>query len=47
MIIQNPVLKRIAEEMPKSKSELMSIKGMGETKVEKYGDDILKILNMF
>ncbi len=47
MILQNPVLKRIAEEMPKSKSELMSIRGMGETKVEKYGDDILKILNMF
>jgi ATP-dependent DNA helicase RecQ len=47
MVLQNPVLKRIAEDLPRSKEDLMHIKGMGESKVEKYGDEILKILSNF
>lgn len=47
MVLQNPVLKRIAEDLPRTKEDLIRIKGMGESKVEKYGDEILKILSSF
>jgi ATP-dependent DNA helicase RecQ len=47
MVLQNPVLKRIAEDLPRTKEDLIRIKGMGESKVEKYGDEILKILSNF
>lgn len=47
MVIQNPVLKRIAEEMPRSRDDLYRIKGMGEAKIEKFGNDILQILEKF
>lgn len=30
---------------PKTKEELIQIKGFGEKKVEKYGDGILEIIN--
>jgi superfamily II DNA helicase RecQ len=31
--------------MPKNKDELKLVAGFGEIKVNKYGDDILKIVN--
>jgi ATP-dependent DNA helicase RecQ len=45
MVFQNPVLKRIAESKPKSLSELGATKGVGPSKVEKFGNDILEILS--
>lgn len=47
MVLQNPVLKRIAENKPKNLYELTCIKGLGPSKVEKYGKDILRILERY
>ncbi|WCL48817.1 RecQ family ATP-dependent DNA helicase [Leptospira sp. GIMC2001] len=47
MVLQNPVLKRIAEDMPKDLDELASIKGMGDAKIDKFGEQILQILSKF
>lgn len=47
MVFQNPVLKRIAEELPRTKDDLYRIKGLGDAKIEKFGDDILRILERF
>lgn len=35
----------LIERMPKTKLELKEVSGFGEVKVEKYGEDILRILN--
>ncbi|MEY8354651.1 HRDC domain-containing protein [Lachnospiraceae bacterium 54-53] len=37
-------LKNLILTMPKNKAELKKIAGFGEAKVNKYGDDILKIM---
>lgn len=34
----------LIEKMPKTKDELKNVSGFGDVKVEKYGDDILKLL---
>ncbi|MCC5816363.1 MAG: ATP-dependent DNA helicase RecQ [Leptospira sp.] len=47
MVMQNNVLKKIAEDMPSSEEELYRVKGMGQSKVEKFGADILAILENF
>ncbi|EMO58911.1 HRDC domain protein [Leptospira santarosai str. CBC1416] len=44
MVLQNPVIVQIAKVMPTTPEELSLIKGMGSAKVEKFGNDILKIL---
>jgi len=44
MVFQNPVLKRIAESKPKTLVELESTKGVGPSKVERFGNEILEIL---
>ncbi|MGN0190840.1 MAG: HRDC domain-containing protein [Candidatus Cryptobacteroides sp.] len=33
----------IAAKVPRTKDELLSIKGFGEAKFKKYGEDILRI----
>jgi superfamily II DNA helicase RecQ len=33
--------------MPSNKSELQTVSGFGEAKVNKYGDDILSIIEKF
>lgn len=38
-------LKDLISRMPKNKEELLSVSGFGETKANKYGEDILKILS--
>ncbi len=40
-------LKNLIIKMPKSKEELMKVSGFGETKVNKYGEDILKIIEKY
>ena len=47
MIAANQVLMRIADEVPMSSSELAKVKGMGKTKVKKFGADILEIVKDF
>ncbi|MBW0435228.1 ATP-dependent DNA helicase RecQ [Leptospira yasudae] len=44
MVLQNPVIVQIAKAMPETPEELSLIKGMGSAKVEKFGNDILRIL---
>ncbi|MCG6192285.1 RecQ family ATP-dependent DNA helicase [Leptospira sp. FAT2] len=44
MVLQNPVIVQIAKAMPETTEELSLIKGMGSAKVEKFGNDILRIL---
>ena len=42
-IMHQSTLMEIAALIPKTKSELLSIKGFGKAKFEKYGEDILRI----
>lgn len=44
-VFPNSVLEEIAETLPKNKEELLAIKGIKERKFEKYGEDILVIVN--
>lgn len=44
-IFTNKELEEILEKLPKTKEELMEIKGFSLTKIFKYGDDILNIIN--
>ncbi len=44
MIFHNAVLERTAEVLPKTKDDLVDIKGWGKRKIEKYGDEILAII---
>ena len=44
MIISNATMDDIILKKPKRKSELKLVKGFGDVKVEKYGDEILEIL---
>ena len=45
MIFNNAEMDDLIEKNPKTKEELLKVKGFGQTKVDKYGDEILKILN--
>ncbi len=45
MIFSNEVLKQIIQNNPKSKEELLNIKGIGKVKVDKYGDEILEVIS--
>jgi len=47
MVFQNPVLKRIAERKPRTLVELESTKGVGPAKVERFGNEILEIIQKF
>ena len=43
-IFSNSVIEQIIENMPDTLEELYEIKGLGQVKIERYGEDILKIL---
>lgn len=45
MVFHNAVLERTAEISPKTKDDLSKIKGWGKLKIEKYGEEILEIIN--
>lgn len=45
VIFNDETLKTIATIKPKSLSDLLSIKGLGEKRILKYGNEILKIVN--
>ena len=45
VILHNKTIEMIAEALPKNKEEFQAIKGLGGKKYEKYGQEILKIVN--
>lgn len=45
MIISNKSIDELAQHMPTSKISLQQINGLGDIKIAKYGDEILKIIN--
>jgi superfamily II DNA helicase RecQ len=47
IIANNKELLAIVQSKPKSKEALKQIKGYGKKKIEKYGDDVLKIISGF
>jgi exodeoxyribonuclease VII large subunit len=44
MVFQNATLEATAKVMPKTKEELESIKGWGPKRIDKYGDEIIKLI---
>ncbi|MCR1952505.1 DNA helicase RecQ [Clostridium sp. DSM 100503] len=44
IIFSDSTLIELANKIPKDKDELLSIRGMGEKKFEKYGDEVLKLI---
>ncbi|MGC9046832.1 MAG: exodeoxyribonuclease VII large subunit [Minisyncoccia bacterium] len=44
-VFSNATLEATAEAEPKNKNDLLKIKGWGKKKIEKYGDEILAIIN--
>ncbi len=47
MVCHNATLMTVAKEKPQDLVSLSRIKGLGDQKVAKYGDDILAIINAF
>ena len=47
VIFSNKVLSRLLESKPRTEKELLLINGFGKHKVEKYGDEILKVINTY
>lgn len=45
LIYSNEILREIIRINPKQVSDLMKVRGIGKKKLEKYGEDILKIVN--
>lgn len=45
MVFNNEEMETLIAANPKSKNELLKVKGFGEKKVEKYGTEILRIMN--
>jgi superfamily II DNA helicase RecQ len=45
MVYSNQEMDLLIEKNPKSKAELLQVKGFGEKKIEKYGENILNIFN--
>ncbi|WP_416377947.1 DNA helicase RecQ [Clostridium tertium] len=45
IIFSDSTLIGLANKVPKDKEELLRIRGMGEKKFEKYGDEVLNIIN--
>lgn len=44
-IFNNAQMDELIEKMPRNRNELIKINGFGDVKAEKYGDEILRILN--
>jgi superfamily II DNA helicase RecQ len=45
MVISNKAIDDLVSQRPSSKVELLNINGLGDVKIAKYGDEILKIIN--
>lgn len=47
MVLAQKALQSLADEMPRNKSDLAKISGLGKVKVQQFGDEILDIINEF
>ena len=47
IIFSDSTLMELANKVPQTKEEILSIRGMGEKKYEKYGDEVLKLMKSF
>ncbi|MDH5655842.1 MAG: RecQ family ATP-dependent DNA helicase [Spirochaetia bacterium] len=47
MVIQNQVIQSIADELPVTHAELLRIRGLGESKATRFGQDIIDIVNHY
>lgn len=45
MILSNATIDEMARVLPQNKEELLAVKGWGEKKLQKYGDEFLKVLH--
>lgn len=45
MVLHNSVLMSVAKAKPKTPDDLLKIKGFGDRKISKYGEDIIALLN--
>lgn len=46
-LFNNNTLDLLVKERPRTKEELLKIQGFGQVKVDKYGEDLLGIINKF
>ena len=46
-LFNNNTLDLLVKERPRTKEELLKIQGFGQVKVDKYGDDLLNIINKY
>lgn len=46
-LFNNSTLDLLVKERPRTKEELLKIQGFGQVKVDKYGDDLLNIINKY
>lgn len=46
-LFNNNTLDLLVKEKPKTKEELLKIQGFGQVKVDKYGKELLEIINKF
>jgi ATP-dependent DNA helicase RecQ len=44
VVFHNSTLEQIAERVPRTLSELASVPGVGPTKLERYGEEVLAAL---
>lgn len=44
-VFNNEEMERLIVARPRDKEELLKVKGFGQVKIEKYGEDILKLIN--
>jgi DNA helicase-2/ATP-dependent DNA helicase PcrA len=47
MVATNATIAELAQRRPTSRAELLGIKGIGPTKAERFGDELLAILQSF
>lgn len=47
MVCPNSALNGVVEAFPRSIDDLRQVKGFGESKINRYGDDILAVVNAF
>ncbi len=46
-LFNNNTLDLLVKERPRTKEELLKVQGFGQVKVDKYGDDLLNIINKY
>ncbi len=47
LICQNAALEALARQKPRTLEELSHVKGFGESRISKFGEDVIAILNAF